>query len=209
MKDVILFWMQGSWKWTQWKLLAQKFNYKMFETGQELRNIISSWSELWNKIQWIINSWNLVGTTVIMEVIENFLENISPEDSVIFDWLPRNLEQYDAFEALVKKHNRSPVWIHISLTKDEALTRLVKRFTCVWVDTTNNPLMTESECVALWGEVKKRADDTPEAIEKRLDVFFSETVPVIKNYKTEWRMLEINWLKNVEEVAKQIEREIK
>lgn len=209
MKDFILFWMQWSWKWTQWKILAQKYWMKMFETGQELRNITASWSELWNKIKAIMDEWNLVSTEIIMEVIESFLNNVSEEDSVIFDWIPRNMEQYENFERVMSKFNRRPIAVHIKLEKEEAMNRLTKRFTCVWVDMTNNPLMTEEECIALWWTVKKRSDDTPEAISRRLDVFFADTMPVIENYSQDSRLIEIDWLKSVEEVSQQIESVLK
>ena len=204
MKDFILFWMQWSWKWTQWKILAQKYWMKIFETGQELRNIVASWSNLWNKIKAIMDSWNLVTTKIVMEVVDNFLNDIDSNDSVIFDWIPRNKEQYDQFEEVMKKFNRKPEVIYIKLEKEEAMNRLIKRFTCVWVDMTNNPLMSEEECISLWWTIKKRSDDTPEAISRRLDVFFTETNPIIENYAKEWRVFEVDWVQSVDEVKNEI-----
>ena len=204
MGDLILFWMQWSWKWTQWKVLAKKYWMKIFETGQELRKIISSWSDLWNKIKEIMNSWNLVDTKVIMEVVDDFLQNISSDEKVIFDWIPRNMEQFEQFEKVMKKSWRNPIAIYIKLEKKEAINRLVKRFNCVWIDMTNNPLMTENECIKLWWKVEKRSDDNEKAISNRLDVFFKETLPVIEKYSEKWKFFEIDWLKNVEEVSVEI-----
>jgi len=177
---------------------------KIFETGQELRNIVASWSNLWNKIKAIMDSWNLVTTKIVMEVVDNFLNDIDSNDSVIFDWIPRNKEQYDQFEEVMKKFNRKPEVIYIKLEKEEAMNRLIKRFTCVWVDMTNNPLMSEEECISLWWTIKKRSDDTPEAISRRLDVFFTETNPIIENYAKEWRVFEVDWVQSVDEVKNEI-----
>ena len=206
--DIILAWMQGSGKWTQWKLLAQKFWYKIFETWKELRKLRDSWTELWNKIKETIDAWNLVDTNLIMEIVSNFLENISESDKVVFDWLPRNLEQHVEFHKVMQKFWRHSKLFYISLSKEDALKRLLWRFECVWVDTTNNPLITKEECAKLWWTVKVRDDDTEEAIEKRLDIFFSETLPIIEKYKELWKYVEINWLQNVDKVFEEFEKNL-
>lgn len=204
--DIILAWMQGSWKWTQWKLISQKFWHKIFETWKELRKIRESWTELWNKIKETIDAWKLVDTSLIMEIVTAFLENISESDKVIFDWLPRNLEQHTEFHKVMQKFWRHPKLFYIALSKEDALKRLLWRFECVWIDTTNNPLITKEECIAQWWTVKVRDDDTKEAIEKRLDIFFSETLPIIEKYEELWKYFEINWLQNVDEVFEEFEK---
>ena len=209
MKDIILFGMQGSGKGTQAKLLVQKHGYKMFETGAELRAMTESGTELGNRVKEVINAGRLVDTKIIMEIVEAFVQKLAPSDAVIFDGIPRSIEQMEAFEQVMQKIGRSPLGVNIKLTKDEALARLVKRFTCVGVDMTNNPLMTEEECISLGGTVKRRADDTPEAISVRLDAFFSETQPVIESYKQLERMVEVSGIQDVEAVTKEVEIMIK
>lgn len=203
--DIILAWMQGSWKWTQWKLIAQKFWYKIFETWKELRKLRDSWTELWNKVKEKIDNWHLVDTSLIMEIVADFLEKISENENVIFDWLPRNLEQYEEFRKVMNKFWRRAELFYISISKEDALKRLLWRFECVWVDTTNNPLITKEECVKLWWTVKVRDDDKEEAINKRLDIFFSETLPIIEKYKELWKFYEINWVQDVDWVFWEIE----
>lgn len=207
--DIILAWMQGSWKWTQWKLISQKFWYKIFETWKELRKLRDSWTELWNKVKERIDNWHLVDTSLIMEIVTDFLKNISENDNVIFDWLPRNLEQYNAFNEVMKTHWRHAKLFYIALSREDALKRLLWRFECVWVDTTNNALISKDECIAQWWIVKVRDDDTKEAIEKRLDIFFSETLPVIEKYKWLWKYFEINWIQSVDKVFAEIEEILK
>jgi adenylate kinase len=204
--DIILAWMQGSWKWTQWKLISQKFWHKIFETWKELRKLRDSWSELWNKIKERIDNWHLVDTVLIMEIVQDFLKNTSEFDNVIFDWLPRNLEQYNAFHKVMKANWRHARLFHIALSKEDALKRLLWRFECTWVDTTNNPLITKEECRKLWWSIKIRDDDTEEAINKRLDIFFSETLPIIEQYKDLWKYFEINWIQSVNKVFEEIEK---
>ena len=203
-KDIMLFWMQWSWKWTQWKLLVQKYWYKMFETWAELRKLTENGSDLWKKFKDIIDSGHLVDASIVMEVIENFLKNISKEDKIIFDWIPRNMKQQELFEKLISKYWRNPVWINIKLTRKEALQRLTIRFTCVWIDTTNNPLISEKDCIAQWWTVLKRNDDNETSINKRLEAFENETQLVIDWYIAKNRMIEINWMQEVDMVSKEL-----
>ncbi|MBT4936764.1 nucleoside monophosphate kinase, partial [Candidatus Peregrinibacteria bacterium] len=108
MHDLILFGMQGSGKGTQGKILAEKYGYRIFETGAELRAMVKSGTELGAKVKNIMESGKLVDTTIIMEIIEAFLENLSHDESVIFDGIPRSKEQMNQFETLMQKMDRSP-----------------------------------------------------------------------------------------------------
>jgi adenylate kinase len=205
MQDLMLFGVQGSGKGTQGKILAAKHGYKIFETGGELRRLSKEDSELGKRIKNIIEGGALVDDATIMDIVENFLKNTEKERAIIFDGLPRRLSQMELFEVLMKKYERKPVCLHIKLTKEEALKRLLARFTCEGVDMSKNPLMTEAQCIALGGKVKRRADDTEEAILKRLNIFDEETMPVISAYKKEDRCLELEGNQELDAVTVAIE----
>lgn len=196
--DIMLFGVQGAWKWTQWKLLAQTFWLKYFETWERLRNLGNS--PLWIKVQEILKRGEHVDTTTVIDIVENFINSISPNDRIVFDWIPRNIEQLHLFERLLTNKNRQAIGINFLLSKEVAVERLSRRFNCVWVDMTSNPLMTEAECIRLWWKVVKRNDDNKESIEKRISLFFQETNKVIDYYLKEWRMFEVNWNQDVDAV---------
>ncbi len=208
MKDIILAGVQGSGKGTQADILIKKYWYKYFETGKELRIIAESESELGKKVKNIMNSWWLVDTDIIMEIVEAFCFNLKDNESVIFDWIPRNLEQMEKFEEVMKKINRKPSVLHISLDKEIAINRVLWRFECVWVDTTNTPLITEQECVLAWGTVKKRSDDNSKAVEERINNFYTQTIPAIDEYEKEDRVIDIKWNQSVKEVTAEIKAKL-
>jgi len=72
MKDLILIGKQGAGKGVEGELLAEKYGFKIFETGAALRELSSSGSELGNKIKNIINNGDLVSDELIMEIVANF-----------------------------------------------------------------------------------------------------------------------------------------
>jgi len=86
---LVFVWIQGSGKWTQWKILEEKYGFNIFETGWALRSLAKEESELWKKIKEIIEAWKQVTPQVIEDILNDFLEK-SNSDNIIFDGLVRN-----------------------------------------------------------------------------------------------------------------------
>ena len=208
MIDLILFGIQGSGKGTQGKILAHNHGYKIFETGAELRNMAASGTPLGIKVKNIMNEGKLVETSIIMEIVENFLNNIDTDTSVIFDGIPRSQEQMSQFEILMKKMKRKPQALNIKLSREESLDRLLKRFVCEGVNTSKNPLITEKECIAQGGKVLRRSDDNRNAINIRINTFMEETQPIIEKYKELQRLIEIHGNQSLDDVTKDIQKAI-
>jgi len=207
MKDIILFGMQGSGKGTQARILTEKFGYKIFETGGQLRKLAAEDSDLGRKIKEITTAGKLVPNEVVMEIVENFLKNLGTDEKAIFDGIPRSESQRVSLEEEFVKVGRKPTAVYISLTREEALKRLLGRKTCAGCgkifgikDGSENL----ESCPACGGELKVRADDTEEAINTRLDVYDNETVPAIEKYREEGRLVEVEGTKGVEEVTAEI-----
>ncbi len=202
--DLILFGIQGSGKGTQGKILAQQFGYKIFETGGELRRLSKEDSELGKKVKEIIEAGHLVPNEVVMEIVENFLEGVSPEEKVLFDGLPRKKVQADTFNALLEKHQRQYIGLLIHITKEEALRRLSSRRICKNCKHVYPIMYTEDACKECGGELITRSDDNPESIKNRLNAFFTETQPVIDDYINAEKMITINGDQPIEAVTKEI-----
>jgi len=172
--DIILFGIQGSGKGTQAQILAKKYGFRIFETGAELRKIRAEKSELGQKVREIIDRGDLVPNEIVMKIVEHFLENIAPDEKVLFDGIPRSMPQKETFDALLKAKNRVARGFFLAVPRETAIARMRGR---------------------------GRADDTPEVIEKRLSNYESETLPVIKKYQSENKLTEIDGEKSIDEVA--------
>jgi len=172
--DLILFGIQGSGKGTQAKILAEKYGFSIFETGAELRAIRAGDSELGRTVREIIDRGDLVPNTIVMEIVAHFLMNVSAETRVLFDGLPRSLEQKGTFDALLQSKNREVRVIFLTVPRDEAIARMLER---------------------------GRADDTQEVIERRLQNYETETLPVIEAYEQEGRMTQVNGFQPIEAVS--------
>jgi len=92
MQDLILIGRQGSGKGTQGKLLAEKFGYKIFVTGDELRAIAKEDSELGREVKAITERGDLVSNEIVMAIVANFIQNLEEGVQVIYDGIPRSMD---------------------------------------------------------------------------------------------------------------------
>jgi len=184
MKLLLLFGVQGSGKGTQAKLIAQKHNYSIFEPGAKCREIAKLDTPLGIEIKETINSGKLVSSSHIKKLIETFLSE-TQNQKIIFDGYPRNQEQYETFLEIVKEHNLEYKGINFELSKEEAIKRLIKR-----------------------AEIENRADDTPEVIEKRISIFYEDTLPIVKELENQNKITIINADDTIENIQDSINNKI-
>lgn len=201
--DIILFGMQGSGKGTLGKIIAEKYGLEIFETGGQLRKLSQEDSELGRKVKSIVEAGHLVPNEVVMDIIENFMKHLAPGKNVLFDGIPRKMEQAESFNALMQKLGRSYIGLLIEITEGIALKRLSARRVCKNCKTVFPAFYTKENCEKCGGNLETRSDDNPASIRRRLDAFYQETVPVIQKYQEEKKIITINGDQSIENVAKE------
>jgi len=168
--DLIFFGIQGSGKGTQAKKLAYERNYDIFEAGGELRKIAASGTELGKTVKSYIDVGKLVPHEIIMNVVEDSISKRNPDQKILFDGIPRDLDQMRDFNSIMEKLGRSFCCIHITLSEEDAIQRILKR-----------------------AETEGRADDASEdTIRKRMDTFLNKTMLVIKEYEKQKKVYEVD-----------------
>lgn len=195
--DLIFFGMQGSGKGTLGKSLAERYGMEIFETGAELRKLSQQDTELARKVKSIIEAGHLVPNEVVMEIVENFLNNLKSEKSVLFDGIPRKTEQANSLNSLLEKNGRTYRAVLLEIKKETALKRLTSRRICSSCKAIYPADYTKDNCEKCGSPLTTRADDVPEAIATRLKAFEEETVPAMNLYSN---IVVINGEPNIEEV---------
>lgn len=194
---LVFTWIQWCWKWTQARLLVDNYGFTLLEMWQELRNIVASGSELWNKIKVILESWVLVSPEIVWEIMKEVLEN-QTNSNLILDWFIRNMWNKKSFEALVSDYKV----VFFELSKEKAIERLLWRM--------YNPVTWETFPAwtivdpKTWDELIKRKDDNEAAILKRIDEFINNTLPVAELQKQEWKVISINANQSISDVSKEM-----
>lgn len=178
-KIFVVFGCQGSGKSTQVARLAAKNMLTVFEAGKELRDR----AQHDPKIHSFTSSGQLVPDEVMLEIVNDFLHDHPSSHGYVFDGYPRNLNQNEGFQSLAELHHWQPIAVHIVISDETAKDRLANRFTIVN------------------GQKVHREDDTPAIVQKRLNVFKDQTLPVIKLFAQNYRLVEVDGEPPVDEVT--------
>lgn len=202
--DLILFGIQGSGKGTQGKILKERYDMAYFETGAELRRLSQEDSELGKKVKEIIEAGHLVPNEVVMEIVEDFLKNVPKGKNVIFDGIPRKMEQAESLDALLSKEGREYKVVILDLSEEVALNRLTLRRICSKCKTAYPADYKNDMCEKCQGELITRSDDNPESIKTRIKAYFNETMPVINKYLDEEKLIRINGEQSIEGVSEEL-----
>ena len=195
-------WIQWCGKWTQGRILAEKYWFKVLELWTEFRNIIKSGSELWEKIKELVNNWMQVTEDLWREVMEKILTE-NTDENIIYDGFIRNKWNLEVFNNFVEDYK--VVLFEIDLNK--AKNRLYSRMydletweTFPW-DMQVNPKN--------WNKLVKRDDDKDlEAIKKRFSEYIEKTLPVVEAQQKQGIVYEINADQEIEKVTEELERKL-
>ncbi|MFH1284258.1 MAG: nucleoside monophosphate kinase [Candidatus Peregrinibacteria bacterium] len=198
--DLIFFGMQGAGKGTIGLAVAEKYNLKVFETGGQLRKLAQEDSELGKKIKSIIEAGHLVPNEVVMDMVEDFMNHLPENSSILFDGIPRSVDQAETLKTLLDKHNRTYTAVLIEIKEETALRRLTTRRLCGKCKTVYPAAYEKDTCEKCGGELITRADDNVEAIKTRIDAFRNETVPAMELFAN--KLVKIDGEPSIEEVAK-------
>jgi len=204
--DLVLFGIQGSGKGTLGKIVAEKYGFEIFETGSELRKLGLEASPLAKKVRGIIESGLLVPNEVVMDIIENFMSKLEAGKKVLFDGIPRKLVQAETFDALMKKLGRDFIGILVDVPEEVAIKRLSTRRLCEICKTVYPASYSKNTCEKDEGKLITRSDDVPASIRTRIMAYFTETMPVIKHYRKNNKMLNMNGDMSIEDAKIEIIR---
>ncbi len=201
--NIVFIGVQGSGKGTQAKIIAEKLGIVHISTGDLLR---SAQGNLKKEVDNYVNVGRLIPDDLMLKILNERLQKSDAQKGFILDGFPRNIEQAKALDKIIKISNAFD--IHIS--DEEALKRLSGRVTCekckagynlYTAPKPKNPAI----CDICQGKLIQRADDNPEAIKKRIEIYHKDTEPIIKFYNT----IKVNGEQSIEKVTQDIEKAIK
>ncbi len=206
MNFVILMGPPGSGKGTQASLLQQRKDYILLSTGDLLRDEMKNKSDFGSKVSDFINRGLLVPDALITGFIIDYIEkNRLYEKKVVFDGFPRRISQAEALNDLMKKYDKNiDSAILIDLSDEEIIRRLTGRKMCPKCKTVYSAEVKEDKCMKCGSELIIRTDDNAETISKRIDVYKSETSPLIDYFNEKNVMKKINGQGNIENIYEQI-----
>ena len=202
---LILLGPPGAGKGTQAEILNKKLGIPTISTGNILRAAVKNGTPVGLKAKEYMDAGKLVPDEVIIGVISERLAEADCQNGFILDGVPRTIAQAEALEQAGITFD-SVVSIEISDGEIEA--RMTGRRT--WPDCgatyhiENSPPKKEGVCDKCGGELMQRADDTKETVENRIEVYNSQTMPLVEYYEKAGNIAHIDGAIGLENVFNSI-----
>lgn len=176
---LILLGPPGAGKGTQAEILNKKLGIPTISTGNILRAAVKNGTPVGLKAKEYMDAGKLVPDEVIIGVISERLAEADCQNGFILDGVPRTIPQAEALE---KAGISFDAVVSIEISDEEIVERMAGRRVCTACGAPyhvkNMPPKVEGVCDACGGKLEARADDKPEVVRDRLQVYHKETAPL-------------------------------
>ena len=212
---IVLLGAPGAGKGTVAKMLTEFDGSVQISTGDILRNAVKAKSALGLEAQGYMERGELVPDRLIMDIMEARLQEPDCAKGFLLDGFPRTIPQAEDLKKLLAKLGiKMDAVINLDVPTDVILDRLTTRRTCSNPDCQeiynikSKPPTPEGKCVKCGSPAVQRADETVDAITKRLETYNEKTSPLIDFYKKEGLLKTIASLSS-EEIVAQVKTAVK
>ncbi|MFI6011603.1 adenylate kinase [Streptomyces sp. NPDC051243] len=204
---IVLVGPPGAGKGTQAAFLAKNLSIPHISTGDLFRANISQQTELGKLAKSYMDAGNLVPDEVTIGMAKDRMEKPDAEGGFLLDGFPRNVSQAEALDEMLQSESmKLDAVLDLEVPEEEVVKRIAGRRICrkdsshVFHVTYSQPKK-EGVCDACGGELYQRDDDSEETVRKRLEVYHTQTEPIIDYYKAQGLVVTISALGKVEEVT--------
>jgi len=187
--NIILLGPQGSGKGTQASLLNARIGVVQVASGDVLRAAIQSATPLGIEAKIYYDAGDLVPDAIVIELLIEAIDQVPDGTDVLLDGFPRTVAQAQALDAALAERG-SPVEkvvelrLPLSVAKERLSGRLVCRTCGAVYNERTRPPKVAGICDIDGSPLYQRADDYPEAIEKRLRIWERENDALVAYYKS-------------------------
>jgi adenylate kinase len=196
----------GAGKGTQAEFIAERFGIPKISTGDIFRTNVSNGTELGKLAKKYMDAGDLVPDEVTIAMVSSRLGEPDAAAGFLLDGFPRNVAQAYELDSILSDLGTSlDVVLELDVDNDEVVLRLSGRRTCkkcghVW-HLEYDPPPTPDVCGRCGGVLYQRDDDLAETVRHRLDVYASQTSPLIEFYRGREQLVVMDALGAVEDVT--------
>jgi adenylate kinase len=179
---LVLLGAPGSGKGTQATRLKEHLQVPHISTGDLLRAEVAAGSKLGLEAKQVMDRGNLVSDEILLGMLESRFARPDTANGFILDGYPRNLAQAGALDALLARiGQRMDFAVQLEVPTDLLVDRIAGR-----------------------AKAEGRADDSPESVRTRLDVYSSQTAPVIDFYRQHGQLTVVDGVGSLDDVFSRI-----
>lgn len=183
--NILLLGPQGSGKGTQAKRLASAYGIAHIATGDMIREMKELDTPAGRELREVYDRGDLVSDDLMIRLIRERLDRGDTLPGVVLDGFPRTLPQAEALDDLLADLGRTiDIVFELQVpNRDQLVERLLRR-----------------------AQEENRADDTPDAIRRRLENYDRETAPLVEYYRsTRGNVVGIHADRSIDEVFHEIQ----
>jgi adenylate kinase len=200
----------GAGKGTQAKMLETKYNMVQLSTGDMLRQVVATGSELGQEAKRVMDAGQLMPDELMIRLISERIDK-DCGDGFILDGFPRTVRQAECLDQmLAEKGVELDAVIEMKVDEEALIARLIGRFSCNtcgagYHDTFQRPKV-DGICDVCGGtEFGRRADDNEETVRARMEAYRRQTAPILPYYGEKGVLRSIDGMASIEEIAGQIQ----
>ena len=204
---LVLFGPPGAGKGTQAQLLVDRYALAHVSSGDIFRHNLRQGTPLGLRAREYMDRGELVPDEVVIDIMLDKVMSIHADEGFILDGFPRNTRQADELDVALNARARNiDRVLHIDVPEEELSRRLGGRYVCreCQAPYTHQSDAPAPACQRCNGELYQRDDDRPEAVQRRIDVYRQETMPVLDFYRQRGLLVDVPGKNSVEGVFQSI-----
>ncbi|HOC22716.1 MAG TPA: adenylate kinase [Anaerolineaceae bacterium] len=203
----------GAGKGTQAEILAQKLGLVHISSGDLFRENLSNQTELGKLAQTYMTKGELVPDDVTIAMVKERLSRPDCAKGAVLDGFPRTPAQAEALNKILAEMNAKVDLVPLISVPNDVL---VERLSGRWMSKSGrvyhalyNPPKVKWVDDIDGTPLYQREDDKPETVQRRIDVYYEQTAPLIDYYRQAGLLVEIDGTQEIEKVTEDILKAIK
>ncbi len=197
---------QGAGKGTQCKRLAERYSIPHVSTGDMLRAAVKAGTPVGRDVAAVLEAGALVSDDLVNRLVEERFTQPDAAGGALLDGFPRTFAQAEALEAILGEDGVK-LCVNLDVPVELVTQRLSARRVCVdcgAIYTDTDPEAVSAVCSVCGGQVVQRADDQPEAIRSRLEVYERDTAPLLDFYRERGLLVSVDGSRAPDDVTADI-----
>jgi adenylate kinase len=200
---IVLLGPPGAGKGTQADKLAKRLGIPKIATGDVLRAAVRDGTKRGKEAKAYMDRGDLVPDSVILGILQDVMTSPATRKGAILDGAVRTVPQAEGLDVTLSEIGKKVDKVLLfDVDDDELVKRLSTRTVCEGCQTPYMGREQGTDCEKCGGKLVRRKDDEPEAIRNRLEVYRTQTEPVIDWYgNNKMKVLKIDADAPVDEVT--------